>query len=305
MINDDTPTSALVLLDDNYTCPPLPPITDPRLEQTVFTHRSLVNTLPVAMRGDMESYDKLAHVGDSLLNTFITCLLHGLNPNSRPKVATDLRAKLINREINSHVSRAYSLPSRVRTGLAAGGTFRESDDEAGEVFEAYLAGLFYSYLGATSTDPTGKDKNNGNTSIPPKPKEEIEITSYGQAFDRLSSFLTPLYSPLIKGLYSSSLDYRASLIELSEGAKSELNTLTQKLRSPQPEYEHEHVWPDWVMDKDRKGNQGKVWKSFCTVHLRGGGSITREGMAEGAKGPADNLAAYLVLQDLRGGGSRF
>ncbi|KAK6904550.1 hypothetical protein I204_06845 [Kwoniella mangroviensis CBS 8886] len=68
MNNNDSPTSALVILDKEYTYPPLPPITDAKLEEVVFTHRSLVNALPVSMRGDMESYDKLAHVGDSLLS---------------------------------------------------------------------------------------------------------------------------------------------------------------------------------------------------------------------------------------------
>ncbi|WWD06491.1 hypothetical protein V865_004581 [Kwoniella europaea PYCC6329] len=242
------------------------------------------------MRGDMESYDKLAHVGDSLLNTFITCLLHAMNPKSRPKVATDLKGKLTNGEINTHIARHYDLVSKIRTGLAAGGTFRESDDEAGEVYEAYLAGLFYSYLGTSAKSGSSITSDSGSA----------ESTSYGQAFDQLSSFLRPLYSPLIKGLYDTSLDYRASLVELSEGAKSELNTITQKWRLDPPVYKWEYVWPNWVLEKDRKGNQGKVWKSCCTVYTRDGKVISREGMAEGAKGPADNVAAYLVLQDLRG-----
>ncbi|WWC97717.1 hypothetical protein V866_004601 [Kwoniella sp. B9012] len=180
------------------------------------------------MRGDMESYDKLAHVGDSLLNTFITCLLHAMNPKSRPKVATDLKGKLTNGGINTHIARHYDLVSKIRTGLAAGGTFRESDDEAGEITEPHWSNF---------------RKEQSQNSTP---------------------------------------------------------SITQKWRLDPPVYKWEYVWPNWVLEKDRKGNQGKVWKSCCTVYTRDGKVISREGMAEGAKGPADNVAAYLVLQDLRG-----
>ncbi|WRT68881.1 uncharacterized protein IL334_005862 [Kwoniella shivajii] len=325
MIDDDISESALVLLD-KFTYPPLPPITDTKLERAVFTHRSLVNSLPTdLLLGGYESYEKLAHLGDSLLNTFITCLLHAMNPKSRPKTATDLRSKLVNGEINAHISRHYDLPAKVLTARSVGGTFRASDIEAGEVYEAYLAGLFYSYVKAkpnvsppsasheeASTDKNMSQDNSNKQNIEESVIEpKVDISSHGQAFDRLSLFLQELYQPLIQPLLdslSSPLSellfgdrFQEDILVLSEGAKSELNTLTQKWRLAQPRYSHEYIWPEWTLPFQRKGTHGKVWKSTCTVRKRDGTSLSMNGIGDGAKGPADNVAAYLscnASQDL-------
>ncbi|WWC73259.1 uncharacterized protein I206_107225 [Kwoniella pini CBS 10737] len=286
-MSEQIPTSALVLLESNFVYPPLPPITDPKLKKAVFTHRSLVNSLPSDLQIDWESYDKSAHVGDSLLDTFITCLLHAMYPTARPKVATDLRSKLVNREINSHISRYYDLPSKVKTSKGTSGTFQLSNDEVGEVYEAYLAGLFYSYLNLKSL--TSND--------------EIDFIGYGKAFEKLSNFLILIYKPLIKSLYDDRINKFDYLIEISEGSKSELNTFTQKFKISQPQYGNpELIWPYWIPENERKGNYGKVWQNTCTVFKKDGTMITCTGMAEGTRVTAENVAAYLVLQQLKGQG---
>ncbi|WWC91381.1 uncharacterized protein L201_006325 [Kwoniella dendrophila CBS 6074] len=270
------------------------------------------------------------HIGESLLNTFITCLLHATDPTSKPGKATDLRSKLVNNEINAHISRHYDLLSKVNTARSLGGTFRESNKEAGEVHEAYIAGLFYSYIKNIQEQnqkrdqckqPDLSDNHNDNQrlnllSIAKNLNEDglMDFQLYGQAFNQLSVFLKPLYEKLIHYLnnqfyyekcivddeyHSNHNNDNETLISLSEGSKSELNTSTQKLRINQPIYKHEFIWPNHFLEYQRKGTQGKIWKSTCTIHLRNGRMITCSGVGDGAKGPADNVAAYLVLQEIK------
>ncbi|OCF44932.1 hypothetical protein I317_01211 [Kwoniella heveanensis CBS 569] len=290
---DAAPFSPLVLFEaEEFSWPPLPEITDRQFKQAVFTHRSLISSMALDMVGDHQSYETLAHVGDSLLNTFITCLLHTKDQKRKVGIATDLRSKLVNRQINTHISRHYGLPEQVRTGRAQRGTFRQSDDEAGEVYEAYLAGLFFSYAKAAATQA-------GN---------QGDLLTHGQAFDKLGRFLIPLYTPLVDNLqaihdsnpYDSLGDVEA-LVELSEGSKAELNLFCQKKHLEIPEYDKgEKFWPSWISQHDRVGEHGKIWKGKCTVRLTNGRIITKEGVGNGTLKSAHNVAAYLVMQDLKG-----
>jgi dsRNA-specific ribonuclease len=45
--------------------PPLPPIDDPKLKSLVLTHKSTQ-----AIKGKIDNYEKLAHVGDALLGKY-------------------------------------------------------------------------------------------------------------------------------------------------------------------------------------------------------------------------------------------
>ncbi|WRT68880.1 uncharacterized protein IL334_005861 [Kwoniella shivajii] len=293
------PTSALVLLD-NFTYPPLPPILDGDLEKQVFTHKSVASNLPIELAQKFQSYDKLAHIGDSLLNTFITCLLHSIKPESRSNVATNLRSKLTTREINTRIAKHYGLPGRVQCGGSDKSTFLLSDQLHGEVYEAYIAGLFYSYMNVNDQtnikSKIGSDHSKKNN-LSSTGRDRV---SYGQAFDRLSSFLVKIYTPLIQGSYDSYSEYMDTVTELSLGAKAELNQYTQKLRLGTPHYSPaEYLWPDWILENDRRGDHGKVWKSVCTVYKGNGTKITKEGIADGVK-PAENVAAFLVLKELKG-----
>ncbi|WVQ93369.1 hypothetical protein IAU59_000437 [Kwoniella sp. CBS 9459] len=287
-----TPFSPLVLFDE-FNWPPLPEITDKQLKQTVLTHRSAISSMGLDMVGDNESYDTLAHVGDSLLNTFITCLLHTNNPKRKVGIATDLRSKLVNRQINTHISQHYGLPERVRTGRAQRGTFLLSDEEAGEVYEAYLAGLFLSYA---------KSGQNGSGD----PQGATNVWSHGKAFDKLGQFLVLLYTPLVENLQSiydsnpnDSLGAVEALVELAEGSKAELNLYAQKKHLELPVYSGERIWPGWIPVHHRVGDHGKVHKGTCTVHLGQGRTVSKEAVGNGNLKSAHNVAAYLVLQELR------
>ncbi|WVF65723.1 hypothetical protein IAT40_000454 [Kwoniella sp. CBS 6097] len=318
--NGDSPPFSPLVLFDEFSWPPLPEITDPKLRAAVFTHRSVISSLALHSVGDRESYETLAHVGDSLLSTFITCLLYTKDSKRKVGIATDLRSKLVNRLINTHISRHYGLPQQVRTGRAVQGTFLQSDDEAGEVYEAYLAGLFFSYArsgddaagaqahaharsGGPFHHTGGGNGNHTNTDF-----GATNPLSHGRAFDKLSQFLVPLYTPLVDNLQSlyqsnpgQSFGDVEALVELSEGSKAELNLYTQKKRLDTPEYDKgEKFWPSWVSEHDRVGEHGKIWKGKCTVYLGQGRTISKEAIGNGTIKSAHNVAAYLVLQELKG-----
>lgn len=72
--------------------PPLPPITDPILARSALTHPSQHQEHRRAFdieRSDRpEDYEKLEHIGDGLLDSVVTLLLHDLHPDLDPGAAT-------------------------------------------------------------------------------------------------------------------------------------------------------------------------------------------------------------------------
>lgn len=75
-----------------FPLPPLPPITDPILSRTALTHPSQHqgHRRPFDLEGTdrPEDYEKLEHVGDALLGSVVTLLLHDLYPDLDPGAAT-------------------------------------------------------------------------------------------------------------------------------------------------------------------------------------------------------------------------
>jgi ribonuclease-3 len=75
-----------------FPLPPLPPIDDPVLLKQVFTHLSLFKSakgkFEDAEDDQAKHYEKLEHVGDSLLGMIVTTWLHELKPGLTPGTAT-------------------------------------------------------------------------------------------------------------------------------------------------------------------------------------------------------------------------
>lgn len=87
-------TMLLPELPSDLVLPPLPPIADPQLARLAVTHSS-AHQLPrrptsLEFEADekVEDYEKLEHVGDSMLGSVVTGLLHDLFPLLRPGPAT-------------------------------------------------------------------------------------------------------------------------------------------------------------------------------------------------------------------------
>ncbi|WVR09213.1 hypothetical protein IAU60_006275 [Kwoniella sp. DSM 27419] len=297
--SDAPPKSALVLLD-KFTYPPLPEITDDQLRETVFTHVSAVYTLSNG-KTTGESYKKLAHIGDSLLSTFITCLLQARKPEAKPGAASDLRTKLVNGQVNTRISIAYGLPARVRTARVVHGTYGLSDIEHGEVWEAYIAGLFYSYVKQIESSVTGSSQGDLQGQFKPSSGGGImdEMVSHGQAFGRLGAFLAKLHTPLAEALYDPYLNMLEDLAEHSTGCKSELYAYTGKLHLSPPVYSNppQRIWPYWINEQDRKGTHGMVFGTTCSITLRDGTVISHQGINRDSR-KAGDIAALMVLREL-------
>ncbi|KAK8843456.1 hypothetical protein IAR55_007113 [Kwoniella newhampshirensis] len=303
-----SPTQEKHIEIDNFTWPPLPPITDPALRKAAITHKSAYNVVPVGVAGEFVNYEKSAHVGDALLHLFVTCLLQDMYPSADKHMATDLRAKLVNRHINSAISIHYLLPEQVITGRSVGPALRASIKETGEMFEAHLGGLFYYYVRCDhnpgfnsaqqtppcwrSSDTDEQDTKEGNV----VPGIATRMISHGQAFDGLCKFLGPLFTSLAQALYDPTEINRQKLLELSVEGKSELHTLLSMRRVPIPTCETERVWPDWMME--RKGEHGMIWRSRVRVVWQNGQIFEEEGVGQNTK-EAGNIAAYLVLQQIK------
>lgn len=75
-----------------YPLPPLPPIDNPALLKQVFTHMSLFKTVKGKFEDPEDDqpkhYEKLEHVGDSLLGMIVTTWLHESKPGLTPGTAT-------------------------------------------------------------------------------------------------------------------------------------------------------------------------------------------------------------------------
>lgn len=64
-----------------YALPPLPLITDPMLETTVFQHQSMFPRTRNRFEDTAMHYEKLEHVGDSILGMIVTTWLQETKPN--------------------------------------------------------------------------------------------------------------------------------------------------------------------------------------------------------------------------------
>lgn len=78
----------------SFSLPPLPAIHDKELYTLAVTHSSnhsaprRPNALDLTQEDKMIDYEKLEHVGDAILGSIVTTLLHDFFPNIGPGPAT-------------------------------------------------------------------------------------------------------------------------------------------------------------------------------------------------------------------------
>ncbi|EJT49011.1 hypothetical protein A1Q1_01922 [Trichosporon asahii var. asahii CBS 2479] len=130
-----------------FPLPPLPPITDPVLSRTALTHPSLHQNhrRPFDLEGAdrPEDYEKLEHVGDALLGSVVTLLLHDLHPDLDPGAATSL---LVSNETLAELCQRYHLHDNFIGAPAALPTIRAAVGTRACLFEAYIAAVYYDFL---------------------------------------------------------------------------------------------------------------------------------------------------------------
>nr|XP_019012885.1 uncharacterized protein I206_02381 [Kwoniella pini CBS 10737]OCF51666.1 hypothetical protein I206_02381 [Kwoniella pini CBS 10737] len=117
-------------------------------------------------------YEKLEHVGDALLEAVAVTLAHELFPNFRQGSAAIMRDKLVSNSTLAQIARQYGMHDRIRCAQDARHALKKNEKVAASVFEAYIAGVYYSYLQSTEesaprspTDSTNTFESSSRTSV--------------------------------------------------------------------------------------------------------------------------------------------
>jgi hypothetical protein len=132
-------------------------------------------------------------------------------------------------------------------------SIKSSEKSQANLLEAYMAGVFESYLGGSSTTESATDENQ---------------RTEGQAYDHLSVWLVPLFEPVARFLQEhilsehqrlskrSQLDYGGDDIDpaLAVGSSARLNDWSIRRGLGMPLYESVQT-------------EGLLWKTKCTVRI--------------------------------------
>lgn len=168
--------------------PPLPPITEPHLQDAVFTHVSSHGSSRIRGVNDVDviTYERLEFLGDAYIELISSRLIYSrLQHVDVPKQA-HFREQLVRNETLAQFSNAYSLPDRLKHGghMSEGKAWKKV---VADVFEAYVAAVVLS------------DPQNG--------------------FETAEKWLTKLWTPQI-------MSYKEEMIE-NPRAKDDLSRLVE------------------------------------------------------------------------------
>ncbi|WVR09214.1 hypothetical protein IAU60_006276 [Kwoniella sp. DSM 27419] len=280
------PLSSLLL-------PSLPVIEDTAIERKVFTHSSFVakqrsGTLKFDEEDESSDNEKLEHVGDSILGTAVTLLLHDLYPTMNPGTATRIKGSLVSNESLRQISHYYHLPLRLLAPAESLPVLRNGDRVPANLFEAYVAGLYYSCLshGIPSTtlptpprSPHDDISSNGTVHTPAQSTEcssaRIRV-SPGEVRQYLEQhWLRPLFTPLAQWTLEqfkagqtrgqAQTEDEADIDRKAIGAVAHLNTWFTYKEGGIPEYpcmnSGSQGWTAQCIAKDRDGH---VWYGEAT-----------------------------------------
>lgn len=143
--NVNVPAYILQQLKKAKDLPPLPPITEPHLEEAVFTHVS-VHTHSRVKGSDNSNditYERLEFLGDAYIELIATRLIYSRLPHIDVPQQAHLREQLVRNETLGQFSMAYSLPDRLKHGAHMQET-KAWNKVVADVFEAYVAGVVLS-----------------------------------------------------------------------------------------------------------------------------------------------------------------
>ncbi|ORX38928.1 ribonuclease III domain-containing protein [Kockovaella imperatae] len=280
--------------------PPIPPIDNPKYADIVFTHSSARSQQHSSSSFDLTSgaadldNEKLEHVGDGILGAFITFLLNELYPDLVVGSATLLKSRLVSNATNAQLSLHYGLPKHLRAAHAAALPLRNQPNVQADLFEAYIGGLFYSYL------HRGTPRSNPTPPLTPQPHEPTASLadgsprrmSYGQAMDELGLWLRAVYTPLAHKMMDqirseqSTTDINVALEQQAAGSTALLNQyyLTHESRLPSYAY-------------SASADSSGMWTCICVAQRRDGSELRSEASGT-TKKVAATLAAYKICKEL-------
>ncbi|WVW79079.1 hypothetical protein I302_101042 [Kwoniella bestiolae CBS 10118] len=300
-----------LLVPSELTLPPLPKIYDETILRKVFTHSSFIGRPKYSIdlfedEDEGRDNEKLELLGDNLLDCAVLGLLQDLYPNLNVGNSTKLKSALVNNTTLRELSKRYRLHERLVAPPEQLPTLMNGDKVLANLFEAYIAGVFYSYLkhGPTSPNPTPTEAlptppRSPNQHTPPLPSTYTAVgegssrLSRGQAIDHLDLWLRPLFQPIAESMLSQLKAEQLSrqlLVDTedddtdrkAQGANARLNQWFIFKEGGQPSYASSNA-----------GLQG--WKTLCTAVDRDGKSWYGEA-TRSTKKAAQAVAAYKVIK---------
>ncbi|KAL7411052.1 hypothetical protein BDY24DRAFT_146723 [Mrakia frigida] len=127
--------------------PPIPPLDDPLFSQ-VFTHTSLKGTSKQVFEepestGPIGDYERLEHLGDSVLGFITAELIQDLFPRLTVGCSSELRSYMVNNTTALPAfATAYHLHTQLRASQSQRYILMSQKGCRSQLFEAYLAGIF-------------------------------------------------------------------------------------------------------------------------------------------------------------------
>ncbi|ORX34640.1 ribonuclease III domain-containing protein [Kockovaella imperatae] len=132
-----------------YPLPPLPLITDESLRKQVFVHHSKFDKVKGKFQEPEDNpathYEKLEHVGDSILGMLVTTWLHETKPLLTCGTASKLKSHLVSNATLSHLSGLYGLPQRLDAEAWNLPVLRNQTDVRAALMEAFIAAVYFSF----------------------------------------------------------------------------------------------------------------------------------------------------------------
>nr|XP_019047801.1 hypothetical protein I302_04418 [Kwoniella bestiolae CBS 10118]OCF26731.1 hypothetical protein I302_04418 [Kwoniella bestiolae CBS 10118] len=268
-----------LLVPSELTLPPLPKIYDETILRKVFTHSSFIGRPKYSIdlfedEDEGRDNEKLELLGDNLLDCAVLGLLQDLYPNLNVGNSTKLKSALVNNTTLRELSKRYRLHERLVAPPEQLPTLMNGDKVLANLFEAYIAGVFYSYLKHAVGEGSSR-------------------LSRGQAIDHLDLWLRPLFQPIAESMLSQLKAEQLSrqlLVDTedddtdrkAQGANARLNQWFIFKEGGQPSYASSNA-----------GLQG--WKTLCTAVDRDGKSWYGEA-TRSTKKAAQAVAAYKVIK---------
>nr|XP_019005862.1 uncharacterized protein I203_01180 [Kwoniella mangroviensis CBS 8507]OCF69323.1 hypothetical protein I203_01180 [Kwoniella mangroviensis CBS 8507] len=337
-------TTSPLIIPSDIPLPPLPIIQDVDIQRKVFTHSSFIAKPKYSIElfeNDEESRDneKLELIGDSLLGKWygialssklysvkgsdnrlypiweiksssVLGLLQDLYPNLSVGQSTRIKSSLVSNPTLREICRRYHLNEKLIAPPEQLPTLINGEKVLANLFEAYIAGVYYSYLkhgpaptSSNSTLPTPpRSPNQHAHSLSPSSSSlsvyisasgEASSPTRGQAIDHLDLWLRPLFQPIAESMLDQLKQQQIAkhlLIENDEDVNTDKNAIGANSRLNQWFISKEGGMPDYA--SSTAGMQG--WKTLCTAVDRYGknwyGEATRS-----TKKAAMAVAAYKVI----------
>ncbi|BEI83290.1 hypothetical protein CcaverHIS002_0311580 [Cutaneotrichosporon cavernicola] len=169
----------------------LPPIADDALKLTVFTHSSWHRSIrnAQALRPDYQlpgDYEKLEHVGDTIMGAMVTLLLQDLYPNLPSGSATMLKAHLVSNETLAQICKREGLMENLRAAPSTLYTVQGQVKAQASVFEAYIAGVFYDFICSPVPGGYNDDDMSVRVTVDGESARD-DLSSYGMVLDEAKS----------------------------------------------------------------------------------------------------------------------